>query len=70
MFGEEQLYEGGLSVRTSLNPALQVMAHQAVIDGLTHYDTELGWRGPVQHLDSTSAPTGGRRLPRLPRCAT
>ena len=51
MFGEKTLYEGGLSVRTSLDPAVQVMARQALMDGLTNYDTELGWRGPVSHID-------------------
>jgi penicillin-binding protein 1A len=51
MFGEKTLYEGGLSVRTSLNPAMQVMARQSLIDGLTNFDTRLGWRGPVYHID-------------------
>jgi penicillin-binding protein 1A len=51
MYGEETLYEGGLSVRTSLNPALQVMARQAVIEGLTEFDMNAGWRGPVTHMD-------------------
>jgi penicillin-binding protein 1A len=52
MFGEKTLYEGGLSVRTSLNPAMQVMARQALLDGLANYDTALGWRGPIAHIDS------------------
>ena len=51
MYGEKMLYEGGLSVRTSLNPGLQVMARQALMDGLIKYDTARGWRGPVAHLD-------------------
>jgi penicillin-binding protein 1A len=58
MFGEKTLYEGGLSVRTSLVPAMQVMARQALVDGLTSYDQELGWRGPVQHLDDLSGDWG------------
>jgi len=51
MYGEKTLYEGGLSVRTSLDPGLQVLARQALIDGLIKYDTAHGWRGPVSHLN-------------------
>jgi penicillin-binding protein 1A len=58
MFGEEVLYEGGLSVRTSLDPELQVMARQAMMNGLTQYDTELGWRGPVAHIENLAADWG------------
>ena len=51
MFGEEVLYEGGLSVRTSLDPGVQVMARQALMRGLVNYDVQLGWRGPVTHVE-------------------
>jgi penicillin-binding protein 1A len=51
MYGETKLYEGGLSVRTSLDPGLQVIARQALMDGLVSFDQNLGWRGPVQHFD-------------------
>ena len=30
---------------------LQVMARQALMDGLVNYDSERGWRGPVAHID-------------------
>jgi penicillin-binding protein 1A len=50
MFGEKTLYEGGLSVRTSLNPGLQVLARQAMMDGLVKFDEERGWRGPVSKI--------------------
>ncbi len=58
MFGEETLYGGGLSVRTSLNPQMQVMARQALIDGLISFDEERGWRGPVAHLDNLAQDWG------------
>ncbi len=58
MYGEDTLYEGGLSVRTSLDPALQVMARQAMIDGLTQYDQDKGWRGPVGHIEDMSGDWG------------
>ena len=60
MYGDKALYEGGLSVRTSLNPALQVVARQALVDGLTNFDTTLGWRGPVAHIDDVSGDWGAK----------
>ncbi len=49
-YGEKGLYQGGLSVRTSLDPRLQLMARRALTKGLIGYDTDAGWRGPVTHL--------------------
>jgi penicillin-binding protein 1A len=54
-YGEKGLYEAGLSVRTSLDPALQAIADKALRDGLINYDRRHGWRGPVTHLDVTSS---------------
>lgn len=51
MFGDDILYGGGLSVRTSLDPAVQVMARQALVNGLVAYDEGRGWRGPVDQID-------------------
>jgi penicillin-binding protein 1A len=51
-FGAEVTTQGGLMVRTSLDPALQTVAEKAVRDGLMNYDRKLGgWRGPAGHLD-------------------
>lgn len=50
MFGEEALYEGGLSVRTSLNPEYQEIARRALRAGLIAYDRKHGWRGPMGHV--------------------
>ena len=58
MFGEKVLYEGGLSVRTSLDPGIQGMARKALMDGLMRYDAELGWRGPVAHIDGLQSDWG------------
>ncbi|MBS0242001.1 MAG: penicillin-binding protein 1A, partial [Proteobacteria bacterium] len=49
--GEKKLLEGGLSVRTTLDPKLQQYARKALIDGLVEFDRTLGWRGPVQKID-------------------
>src|ERR1700744_770891 len=46
-YGEKKLYEGGLSVRTTLDPKVQVMARKTMVAGLVRYDEEQGYRGPV-----------------------
>eukprot|EP01037_Dinobryon_pediforme_P011624 gene11624-11719_t len=50
-FGEKKLYEGGLSVRTTLDPKMQQMARKALTDGLVRYDEAHGWHGVVKHID-------------------
>src|SRR5215213_4646694 len=50
-YGEKKLYEGGLSVRTTLDPKLQAMARKALVDGLVRYDEARGWRGAQAKLD-------------------
>jgi penicillin-binding protein 1A len=49
-FGEDALYEGGLSVRTTLSPILQAFADAALRNGLIAYDRRHGWRGPLDRL--------------------
>lgn len=51
IYGERKLYEGGLSVRTTLDPKMQVMARKALVDGLVDFDRKRGWRGPVERMD-------------------
>jgi penicillin-binding protein 1A len=63
-FGEDGLYgrsdranvgddrvNGGLSVRTTFDPALQRMARRALVDGLVTFDRNKGWRGSVQRIE-------------------
>ncbi|MBV8448593.1 MAG: penicillin-binding protein 1A [Hyphomicrobiales bacterium] len=50
-YGSTQLYEGGLSVRTTLDPALQLIARKALVDGLVRYDESHGWHGVIQKVD-------------------
>jgi penicillin-binding protein 1A len=49
--GEAFLYQGGLSIRTTLDPDLQNVADRALRTGLIAYDRRHGWRGPARHLD-------------------
>lgn len=51
MYGTKVLYEGGLSVRTSLEPRLQAVAERTLRDGLIAYDRRHGWRGPLGRLE-------------------
>ena len=50
-YGEEKLYGGGLSVRTTLDPQMQRYARKALTDGLIRFDRMRGWRGPVSRID-------------------
>ncbi len=50
-YGEDALYEGGLSVRTTLDPQMQLYARKALHNGLLRYDTLRGYRGPVTQID-------------------
>ncbi len=52
-YGESKLYEGGLSVRTALNPKLQVLAKKTLTDGLVRFDEQRGWRGPYKTIEMT-----------------
>ncbi|MCI5073843.1 penicillin-binding protein 1A [Oricola sp.] len=51
-YGEDALYEGGLSVRTTLDPHLQELARKALQHGLIQYDRERGYRGAVDTIDT------------------
>ena len=51
-FGEDGLYGGGLSVRTTLDPDMQRHARRVLADGLVEFDRSRGWRGPVQRIDA------------------
>ena len=49
-FGDEALYEGGLIVRTTLDPKLQNIATKVFHDEIMNYDRRHGWRGPVANI--------------------
>jgi penicillin-binding protein 1A len=50
-YGDKKLYEGGLSVRTTLDPKTQVLARKTMTEGLVNFDEQQGWRGPVGTID-------------------
>jgi penicillin-binding protein 1A len=65
MYGEDGLYgrtertgeggegvNGGLSVRTTLDPRLQKIGRRVLIAGLVAFDREHGWRGAVKRIET------------------
>src|SRR4051812_20551541 len=57
-YGEQKLYEGGLSIRATLDPKMQAMARKALVDGLVRYDEARGWRGAQSKLELTGREWG------------
>ena len=49
-YGAKALYESGLSVTTTLDPALQLIANRAIEKGLRTYDKRHGWRRPTRNV--------------------
>ena len=50
-FGFDLLYQGGLSIRTTLNPMLQRYADEALVNGLENLDKRQGWRGVIDNIN-------------------
>jgi penicillin-binding protein 1A len=53
-YGEKKLYEGGLSIRTTLDPKLQAAARKTMAAGLVNFDEAQGWRGASSKIDVTA----------------
>ncbi|MEH6476445.1 MAG: penicillin-binding protein 1A [Sneathiella sp.] len=47
LYGVEGLYDGGLSVRTTMQAEMQKLGEKSLRAGLRTYDRRHGWRGPV-----------------------
>lgn len=50
-YGEDALYEGGLSVRTTIDPDLQRIAVDTMRGALRRFDRKSGYRGPVTKIE-------------------
>jgi penicillin-binding protein 1A len=57
-YGEKGLYESGLTVMTTLDPAIQEIADQALREGLIAYDRRHGWRGPYAKIADVKEGSG------------
>lgn len=53
LYGVEALYDGGLAVRTSVDPRLQKLAGEALRRWLVTYDQRHGWRGALSNIALT-----------------
>lgn len=53
-FGADALYEGGLIVRTTLDPKLQDIATKVFHQEIKNYDLRHGWRGPLGNIPLTA----------------
>ena len=54
MYGEDELYEGGLSIRTTVDTSMQLEGRRALRRGLEIMDRRHGYRGPLTSFDSMS----------------
>ncbi len=46
-----KLYTNGYSVRTTIDPSIQLKAEKALSEGLENLDQRQGWRGPISNID-------------------
>ncbi len=50
-YGEQALYDGGLSIRSTIDTRLQLIAARSLRAGLESYDRRHEWRGPIASGD-------------------
>jgi penicillin-binding protein 1A len=67
--GEQFLYQGGLSIRTTVSPRLQAIADEALRDGLMAYDRRHGWRGPEARTELHKDPAWSAQLAEMDHTA-
>jgi penicillin-binding protein 1A len=53
-FGEDELYTGGLIVRSTLEPKLQALGSKVLRDGLLAYDRRHGYRGALAEIEAAA----------------
>ena len=51
-FNESKLYDGGLTIMTTLDEDLQLKAEESFRSGLKSYSFRKGWNGPVINFNS------------------
>jgi len=52
--GDDELYEGGLSIRTTLDTSMQLEGRRALRRGLEMMDRRHGYHGPLQTFETLS----------------
>jgi len=69
-YGTDALYDGGLSIRSTIDPVMQDKAQVAFREGLSEYDRRHGWRGALTQIilpDDLTAVTMPEREGEEPR---
>lgn len=51
-YGQDELYSGGLSIRTTLDTDMQLAGRRALRRGLEMLDRRMGWRGALTRFDT------------------
>ena len=51
LYGEDELYSGGLSIRTTLDTNMQLAGRRALRKGLEGFDQRRGYRGPIGQFE-------------------
>jgi len=57
-YGDEQIYESGLRVYTTLNLDFQKAANRAVLDGLSAYERRHGWHAHLENARDLGSDAG------------
>lgn len=52
LYGYDELYTGGLSIRTTLDTSMQLNGRRALRRGLEMFDRRHGYRGPLENWES------------------
>ncbi len=66
-YGAKALYESGLSVTTTLDPAMQQLANGAIERGLRAHDKRRGWRRPARNVIAEKQTVEGFKIDRWSR---
>ena len=64
-FGADQLYEGGLSIRTTMSPELQALAGRSLRGALEQFDRQRGYAGPLGRIEEINSLSFGTLQERL-----
>jgi len=52
LYGQDELYSGGLSIRTTLDTKMQLAGRRALRRGIERFDRRHGYRGPLTSWDN------------------
>jgi len=61
-YGDDFIYRRGLKIYTTVNMPMQRAANAAIRGGIERIDRQLGWRGPLGHVESSEIPAKADEL--------